>query len=372
MSEFVSKYPILEIPTDTNYWFVRAQSGLYYDDFLENEFIAIGDNDINIDFLKQYSKASPVESLFSLEDTKLIYKQHYPNYNSQQNTLYSKRLFNFFYEMKLNDIVLVPSKTSKRFLIGVITSEAYDYDLEKNHMKENYFNRRVCPFKKRRNVTWIKEINRKDLPDSMYWLLSAHQTFFNLKKEESKIDQLISPIYKKGDRLYSTFHVASEDSLSFDNWLALQNLLSKSSKDKSSYFVLKADINSPGEFKISTGIEHLDTFLYVCSNILYFAKENPILFTSITSTVFLSIFGGPNVNGKQFFGIIPYFFGEGKISREKSRLENKGIDLDNQIKREVLIAKQIKNKKDIKDMEISAYDPGKVIPMKNKKDPFEK
>ena len=40
---------ILDIPNDTNYWFVRANSGaMYYEDFFNNNYIAIDSDGLSV------------------------------------------------------------------------------------------------------------------------------------------------------------------------------------------------------------------------------------------------------------------------------------------------------------------------------------
>lgn len=367
---------ILEIPTNTNYWFVRAQGGKFYDDFLENNFIAIDDNDLSIENLELDLENVDGININSVENIKEIYKKYYPNFTKQQNTLYSKRLFNFYYEMEENDVVVVPSKISEKFIIGVVTSGPYDMK-ENNRLKtQNQFNYRVCPFIKRRNVSWIKEITRSELPETMYWVLSAHQSFFNLNKYSESIDSLFAPIYKKGSQLTSIFHVDQKTDISFDNWYTLQKEFKDITKSKSSEFSMKIDVQSPGEFKVITGQANIDFLLNIGASIVDYSVKNPVESIAAGVTLYQSLFANVAIGSAHCYGLFPYFFGEGKIDRKRKKLENESIELDNEQKKENIKEQKIqtkrthlKLKKEIKEMSITYNDPGRLLSEQNSTDP---
>lgn len=352
---------ILEIPINTQYWFVRADGGKYYDDFMENGYIGISDNEITKKILDETSEKDGLKEIDSVEKIKTIYAKYYPNFSKQQNTLYSKRLFNFVFGINNGDVVIVPSKSSESFIIGIVTTDLFDHDSHANKEELSSVNYPLCPYIKRREVTWIKEIARKELPEKMYWVLSAHQSFFNLNTYSNEIDRLFAPIYIKGNEIISILHVGSERDITFDNWFALQEELKRISGPKSKEFSMKPDVQSPGEIIINTILPNKDTMFEIFNSLAGVATEHEFLTGAGTLTVFHLIFGKDMLKT----GMIDYFFGEKKLERQYKKEEIREKKIQNDSNEQKL--KESQNM-DILAMEITPNDPGKVIPMKKKKD----
>ncbi|MFY0521324.1 hypothetical protein ACOMCU_26390 [Lysinibacillus sp. UGB7] len=184
---------ILEIPNKTGYWLVRADGGKYYEDFFLNNFIAVSDNEITFDLIKEYNNGSLVG--IAIDHYKDLYSRMYtPKWSSQQIAHAASRTQKFISEMKINDLILVPSKNSKDFLIGIITSDVFEITEEEitSKVEVNYA---INPFLKRRKVHWLKEVSRREISEKLYWILSAHQTIFNLEENKENINQLLAPVY---------------------------------------------------------------------------------------------------------------------------------------------------------------------------------
>ena len=227
--------------------------------------------------------------------------------------------------MTIGDIVIVPSKNSNFFLIGVVDSEMYDgssgiEDSEKTGIK-------ACPFIKRRTVTWIKEIGRSSLPQKMYWVLSAHQTIFNVTDFSREVNSLLSFIVKFGEEVTASCFVSTDKGITIKDWHQLTSILIETTGEDSDEIDMKIDVQSPGDIALSAII------LYAIG------------------------FGEVNIAGFKLQGIHPYFFGKGKLERDKLKAEIDGLKLANK-----KVASEIKDKK------IIPSDPGKIIPLKKKKD----
>lgn len=349
--------PLLNIPKSTQYWFVRAYGGKYYSEFLEEGYIGLGDDRIRIADIEDYSEKDGFKNISSLENIKIIYKVFYPEYTKQQVTLFSKRLFNFLYSMKENDIVIVPSKSSERFLVGVIQGEPYDSVI---HLEAETEDKKDI-FKKRRDVIWIKEIKRKELPEKMYWVLSAHQSFFNIDEYAEQLGSLLSPLYMRDNEVIATFHVGTQKEITIKDWGVLQEVLIHSAGDQAGQISLKIDVQSPGEIILLGSIDNLEGIIEIGKNIISMVQDNP----SSTFWVFAAIFGGVQYKDFNVFGIIPYFFGEGKLRREKMKAENKSLQLDHEIKTHRF---EMEKKKDLSELKITPKDPGNVISLKKQID----
>ncbi|HAQ5715046.1 MAG: NERD domain-containing protein [Enterococcus faecium] len=349
------KIPILEIPKDTQYWVVRADGGKYYDDFLENNFIAIGDDKITKSFLENKQKQDGFHDLKSVEILKVIYEEKYPDLKPQSCTLYSKRLYSFIFEMTIGDIVIVPSKNSNFFLIGVVDSEMYDgssgiEDSEKTGIK-------ACPFIKRRTVTWIKEIGRSSLPQKMYWVLSAHQTIFNVTDFSREVNSLLSFIVKFGEEVTASCFVSTDKGITIKDWHQLTSILIETTGEDSDEIDMKIDVQSPGDIALSATKDSIGELFKILGNIIDPSSITPGTLLAYVIILYAIGFGEVNIAGFKLQGIHPYFFGKGKLERDKLKAEIDGLKLANK-----KVASEIKDKK------IIPSDPGKIIPLKKKKD----
>lgn len=347
--------PILDIPKKTKYWVIRADGGQYYDDFLENNFVAIGDDKITKEWLEGKKKQDGFHDLRSVGILKVVYGERYPKLKPQSHTLYAKRLYNYMFEMKVGDIVIVPSKNSSYFLIGIIDSEMYD-GISKIENTENS-GVKLCPFIKRRRVTWIKEIGRASLPKKMYWVLSAHQTLFNVSDFSREINSLLSFIVKFGDEITASCFVSSKEGISIRDWHAITSELIDTTGSSSEEIDMKIDVQSPGNIDLSTITGSVDKLFKILGNLIDPSSITPGTALAYAIIIYAIGFGEVSIAGFKFQGIHPYFFGKGKYEREMLKTQVENAQLQNE-----------KIKKEIQDKKIIPSDPGKIIPMKKKKD----
>ncbi|KRL48006.1 hypothetical protein FD48_GL001274 [Lactiplantibacillus paraplantarum DSM 10667] len=239
--------PILSIPESTNYWLVRADGGKYYSDFLEDGFIAIANNKITIASINKRKQSSNSNNINYRE----LYLDAYPNESNQTAGLRANQIRRFASTMKINDIVLVPAKNSTNFLIGVITSSAYDAN-QANITKKidlqtlNANHSTICPYTKRRDVTWIKEIFKNQLPKGLLWALSAHEALFHIQSIDdiNSIDRLFSPLYIKNKNVHFLISAGTNENLTMKQWDEFISILKTADIDPK---LIKVDIrrNSP-------------------------------------------------------------------------------------------------------------------------------
>src|SRR5690606_34184335 len=105
--EVIERIEVLEIPDETGYWLLRADGGKYYEDFFLNNFIAISDNEITLEKINE-SHDNSIAGI-TLDHYKNIYKEEYPEWTNQQIAHAASRTEKFVNQMKIGDLVLVPS-----------------------------------------------------------------------------------------------------------------------------------------------------------------------------------------------------------------------------------------------------------------------
>lgn len=316
---------ILDIPTETGYWLVRADGGKYYEDFFLNNFISISDNAITLESIKETESLTGI----TVDHYKNLYLEKYSDWNSQQISHAASRTFKFIEEMKIGDLILVPSKKSQDFLIGIITDDPYEIS-EDDLVDQNEVHYSINPFLKRRKITWLKEVNRSEISEKLYWILSAHQTIFDLEKEKEYINQLLAPIYSQGGVLHSTLKISKKEGLNSSEWLKLYSLINSIVEEDEEEVIIKSNVQSPG--------------------LLEFVTTNPT--TSVMLTVILSgvIFGEVNICGVKLVGIVPFYqsFKKGQIEISKGTKEVEIMD-------EEKYAKKLENQKAEFELEKEKY-----------------
>lgn len=315
---------VLEIPSSTGYWLVRADGGKYYEDFFLNNFIAISDNEITLEMIMECDHESLAGNV--IEHYKSLYLDIYKkdDWTSQQIAHAAGRTHKFIDEMKIGDLILVPSKKSTTFLIGIVTSDIYEITEEEVSSKHEV-KYPINPYLKRREVTWLKEVSRKEISEKLYWILSAHQTIFNLSEQRDYINQLLAPIYVQDNVCHGTLKISKKEGLDSDEWYDLYSIIKHQSDIMNDRMIVKSNVQSPG--------------------LLEFITENPI--TVISTVIVLSgaVAGEINIGGIRLPGIIPYFqsFRKEQIEIEKSKKDLQMKDLEYQ-------AKQIENQKAINEL----------------------
>ncbi|MBC6165732.1 hypothetical protein HCA15_03655 [Listeria booriae] len=314
---------VLQVSDETNFWFIRAQGGKYYEDFVQNDFIAISDNKLSLNFIQSFKKrnkisienSQPEILVNNVELYKVIVKEAYPDYSKQKCTLTANKLLNFTHNMSLGDIVIVPGKQSDFFAIGIICSDVFevtDEYIAKSRINNKY---KICDFYKRRKVLWVREVDRKKISEKLYWLLSAHQSLFNLTSSAHLIIPLIAQTYTFEGKINSAIYINTTSNINNDTWYSLHSAIKSITKENSKNIDIKINVQSPGITFLQAAIDHWPDIV------------------AVTTVLYGVTIGNVNFGPVSFQGIVPYFFGDGKLDRERKRLENEGLKLENEAKK---------------------------------------
>lgn len=103
-----SLFSIATIAKDTNFWMVRAKRGFFFDEFLSNEFIAIGWNSVTQAMINPMLSKSQSDGI--KEELKEIYGE------SRPGTALNKCI-RFCYELKSGDIAVIVDNNRIAFAI---------------------------------------------------------------------------------------------------------------------------------------------------------------------------------------------------------------------------------------------------------------
>ena len=322
---------ILEIPKETKYWLVRAGRGEDYEDFKQSSSIGIQYNQISLENLIQLEKISINVPELTPSGRKRKSETIEKEYNKKKKDLYTSlvlrnirpkpskngasqigsRLQNFYNKMNIGDIVIVPYRSSRKFLIGIISSEMYeltdDEYLElKNKVELNSIGQKISVCRKRRKITWVNEVNREWINPKLLYTINMHQSIIDITDYGKYIDGLLSPVYIKDNVIYGKISVRTKDNINSEVWETLYKTINKL-KNKDDVIDIKSNVESPGSLLLSMGIGAI--YIGVSGFIgcvLYFSKEISVL-------------------GVKFQGI------KRSLNEEKKeKLENKNLEIKNE------------------------------------------
>ncbi|MEK4715220.1 hypothetical protein [Sporosarcina sp. FSL K6-5500] len=188
--------PIVKIDPKRGYWLIRTQAGLYFDEFHLDQFIGVGWNEFNEPgHFKESNKERTMETIKdTLEDV--------------QAWRVFTQLKRFFHEIKVGDIVMIPSVNSTHIIFGEVMSDVYFEEITEETIEEE-----TCPYEKRRKVKWIKSVKRKSLDPYLYRMMQSHFSISNASEYADAIDRTLHSFYYKGDQAHLILKVEQENDI---------------------------------------------------------------------------------------------------------------------------------------------------------------
>lgn len=367
LNEFVSNIPTL--PDDQNYWLVRGDGGTYYEDFFENSFIGIDSHRISLNEFTHVKNNLCGETQVGYKE---VISDFFTTSNSESSTS-SRRIYTFLNEMKEHDIILTPSKSSKKYLIGFVGKLFEEYPNFDESIELHQTNTAICPFNIRRKITWFKEVYIKDIDLKFHSVRNNHNTILNVEKYANQIDPLLFPFYFKNSKLYTHYAVNNPNDITLDVWTRYQKALHENiGAENAKHVVLKQRVQSIGAVTL-------------IHDIIEFTKTNakPLIAA-------ISILGLTKMDLKyqdyNIKGLLPWLYYRKDLKKsieldhtEKEQknksieLENESIELENeskkiQIELDKMKLEQIKKElmqpsvaEKVPEMQLSIKDPGMVV-----------
>lgn len=252
---------VVRINPSRKYWFIRSESGLYYENFIVGNYVAIGwDYFDKLLYIKTEEKDKFIDAI------KNVYKDERAGY------IYGQ-INRFVSEISKGDIVMVPSKDSNLISFGEIISDAYiEPVLSQNTQKKD--KEIVCEFKKRRKVKWLKQIRKSELDPYLYKLIYTQGTVSNVTKFYSDfIDRTIHSFFIKGEKAHLVLHVKKSKNIKVRELLpfidstssAIESIISSKKVDSQNQknVEIKLNVQSPGPVEfIFIGIAAVGVFFF--------------------------------------------------------------------------------------------------------------
>jgi len=247
---------------ERNYWLVRTDGGIHYDDFIINGYIAIGWDYISKDLFEKKTKTE-IKSLIRNQEQVAPTQDDDEDEESQERGLNGRvtaiynKLDRFINEFSVGDVVIIPSKNADRISIGVISSDIFeDPNYVSNYLAENpTTDIGLCSYKKRRKIKWIRGIDKKRIDVYLIKAFSSHHAISDVNEYADYINRELYSVYRTGDSIHSIIRAGHPKGLSFTELKSLIMLLESSMNEISiatgipcdlSQLQVKLNIHSPG------------------------------------------------------------------------------------------------------------------------------
>lgn len=245
LSEVSTQIP--EIDANRKYWFVRTQSGDYYEEFIKYGFVAVGYNEVSLQDINTAMKSGDKSKDILAERVKNIYGDE-----ENRPGLVASQLLRFTYEICKGDIVIIPSSNSSNLTFGIVKEDMVTIS---NPPKLD----NVCPYKKRKKVKWLKTKNRYTMDSKLLSLIYTHQTISDANEYASFIDRELNTLYKKGGKVNLVLNVQTERRIEAADWANFWSLLplaesilkDEAIDDDTSGIETKINVQSPGVIELT-------------------------------------------------------------------------------------------------------------------------
>lgn len=286
-------YQSLDIPSiknDTNFWMVRAKRGFFFDEFIRNEFVAIGWNSVTKALISQNLTRTQADRIKA--SIKATYDESKPGTSLN-------KCIRFCYELKSGDIaVIVDSNRIAFAYIGEYYEESspeltvelekeVHQQIEKANSSTDTF---ICPYIKRRKITLIKVLTADDTV-SPYLQSAIARNWHSLSNLNEYAELVLSGCFDTvifKDKLTVTFRVNRKEEI---NVLDLANFVLCSARllsdNQPETVQVKTALHSPGDviLQIRNFAQENALSLLICYMVVFGGKVGNYEFNSLIGAI---------------------------------------------------------------------------------------
>lgn len=244
--------------SNRKYWFIRTDSGENFETFYDNNFVAIGWNELTLSMLrrlpedkaKEFIEQQYIKPAALSKDPNVEYDSTASHIKAQVTGVLNK--IKAFNELCKGDIVIIPSSGSYETAFGIID------DADTNEIIDD-----KCYYYKRRNVKWVKREYSHKLDAKFAYVRTPSHAISEINSEyHNLIDSTIFSSYIRDG--FSNISLKIEKLEDID-YASLKNLIDslieiaqgynnvhsikESEKDLEKIFI-KLNLQSPGFFNL--------------------------------------------------------------------------------------------------------------------------
>ncbi|MEP5339972.1 MAG: hypothetical protein ABJL44_08070 [Algibacter sp.] len=195
------------INDDRDYWFVRTFGGEIFEEFIVNNHVGLGFNDVPEKYITPCSDDENYEAKKEL-------REYIGNHSSLEKgtlTKWTNQVILFHHSIKTGDLVVIPSKDSRYISIGeIITDNVSIYEHGSSFVfKSEYHNypNRV------RKVKWLKHHPKRFFQGDLRNLLSSQQGITNANKYANKIESGISSMFIRENQMRLVINIKQDEDI---------------------------------------------------------------------------------------------------------------------------------------------------------------
>ncbi|WP_143961341.1 hypothetical protein [Litoribacter populi] len=274
---------IRKVNPNRNYWFIRTFSGITFEEFYQKNYVGIGFNDIPYNYIQEAKK----ENEQSKENLKKYLEIH-TTYEKGEITKWANQIINFQHEIKINDVVIIPSHNSDFLAIGTIES---DVKLVKNPGSFSYKDKIEMLPQRRRKVNWILARKKSYFRNDFNGIFSSRQAITNISDYSEAIESYISSLFIKGEKAYLSISVNQDEDINAFELSKLLNSLTYfyrefclefDSENFSEELYIKIKVQSKGRFVLKA----ISTVGLLGLGVLFALSHNPELRIQLGSSIY--------------------------------------------------------------------------------------
>jgi hypothetical protein len=196
---------VKKIPQTRQYWFIRTYGGEAYKDYLTNDYVGLGVNEVPLSYIKNAS----FEDLSSYS-TLQTYLDKNTEYKKTQATRIANQLILFNREVSIGDCVFMPSRNSENLAFGTIESEMF---VVKNTGQIQVKGKMMDLPEKRRKVKWEKTISKDDPTNDLKPLTASHYGITNANYYSETIESVLSSLFEKDNHTCLVIQIKQDEAI---------------------------------------------------------------------------------------------------------------------------------------------------------------
>lgn len=247
------------ISDDVRFWMIRSKNGIFYPDFILNDYVAVGWNCINKDTDFQNDNLK----------NKVVEEHPFVSIRSSKRAINKSRMF--IHDIKENDIVLLPNKGMSKITIALL-GEYYE-DRTHTAKEENIFMYQVengsvysdipqCPYIKRRKIKAVRTVEANQVNYHLYNTLRNYNGIDDIDEYAEEILAMIYDIFMYKGRIHVSLEVCQEKDIDINGFSGLLYGTTKYFEPYNSQITAKINVCSSGIIDIlfQNGLEMLNTY----------------------------------------------------------------------------------------------------------------
>lgn len=253
---------IIEVSSETKYWFIRTQGGELYNKFRQNNFVSIEHLEVSLSKLHEINEVFKNDSKKKKAAIRNLVVQYYKSTKEDKTArsigLTVSQINKFYSLVKKGDIVIIPSENSEIISIGKIT-ESHIANFSENDLKKIEISTIL-----NKKVEWIKDIYRNRLDPYFYRMFTCHHALNDVTKYSEIIERSIKDFFILENDANLIIDIQTENKISaktlFGLGTEILNLIDEFSEAydldiSSDDLVLTINLNSPGSINFKSGVK---------------------------------------------------------------------------------------------------------------------